>query len=120
MKNTEINRRRNQRIRLENLVADLSDGSGFFSGIVSDVSRSGMQLVHVPKKFNDQAEKLILIVSDNKKNFRIVATPRWVRENTVDKSMGVQIFSAPLNWSSFIRRNEPKENDVWAMTSLGE
>jgi hypothetical protein len=107
-------------MKVNNLVADLSDGFGFFSGTVSDISRYGMLLEHVPKKINTQTKKLTLIVSANGKNFRILAIPKWVIENNQSKSMGIEILDAPSEWTDFVRKHEPKvvSDDVWAAVAV--
>ncbi len=45
-----MNKRDQQRIEVQNFVANLSDGVDFFSGNVSDVSRAGMLLDDIPKE----------------------------------------------------------------------
>lgn len=107
-------------MKVNNLVADLSDGSGFFSGTVSDISHCGMLLNDVPKKFNNQTKKLTLIVSANEKNFKILAIPKWVSENNQSKSIGIEILNAPSGWTDFVKRYEPKEvdDDVWGSVAV--
>ena len=107
-------------MKVNNLVADLSDGFGFFSGTVSDISRYGMHLDDVPKKINSQTKKLTLIVSANGKNFKILAIPKWVSENNQSKSMGIEILNAPSGWTDFVKKHEPKEvyDDVWAAVAV--
>lgn len=48
-----MNKRRHQRIEVQNVVANLSDEVDFFSGTVNDVSRAGMLLADIPKELHD-------------------------------------------------------------------
>lgn len=115
-----MNKRRHQRMKVVNCFADLSDGVGFFSGTVVDISQTGLLLDDVPKKLNNQSKKLTVIVSTEGKNFKILAIPKWVSENNYSKSMGIEILNAPSAWSDFVRQHEPKELDdnAWATVSL--
>jgi hypothetical protein len=115
-----MNKRRFERIKVNNLVSDLSDGFGFFSGTVSDISCYGMLLDDVPKKFNDQTKKLTLIVSANGKNFKILAIPKWVSKNNQSKSMGIEILNAPSGWTDFVKKHKPKQvdDDVWSAVAV--
>jgi hypothetical protein len=60
-----MDKRRYQRMEVSNLLADISDGNGFFSGHVSNISRRGMLLHDIPQKLYDQAKKLSLVISGN-------------------------------------------------------
>ena len=107
-------------MKVINFTAELSDGFGFFSGTVCDISRCGMLLDDVPKKLNHKLKKLTVVVSTNKKNFKISAIPKWGRENNHRKLIGVEIINAPSGWIDFVRKHEPKDigDDVWAAVAV--
>lgn len=111
-----MDKRRHERMKVNNLVADLSDGFGFFSGTIGDISHCGLLLDNIPKKLNNQARKLTVIVSANGKNFRMLAIPKWVGENNRSKSMGIEILNPSPKWSNFVKQHEPieTEDDIWA------
>ena len=115
-----MNKRRHERMKVINLTADLSDGFGFFSGTVCDISRCGMLLDDVPKKLNHQLKKLTVVVSTNKKTFKMLAIPKWGRENNHRKLIGIEIISAPSVWTDFVRKYEPKDvdDDVWTAVAV--
>lgn len=105
---------------VSNLVADLSDGFGFFSGTVCDISRYGILLDDIPNKLNNQAKKLTVVVSAKGKNFKLLVTPKWVSEKKKCKSIGLEILNVTSDWLDFVRNLEPKEidNDVWATVAV--
>ena len=110
-----MDKRRHDRTKVNNLVADISDGVGFFSGTIGDISHYGLLLDDIPNKLNDQAMKLTVIVSANGKNFKMIAIPKWVDENNRSKSMGIEILNPSPKWSDFVKQHEPTEidDDIW-------
>jgi hypothetical protein len=112
-----MKKRRHQRIELPNLIANLSDGVDFFSGTVSDVSRTGMSLVNIPPKLNNLGEELSVVVSAKGKNFKMPVMPKWVSGNDSERKMGLAILAPPLDWTVFVMDFEPKFEDIWAETT---
>jgi hypothetical protein len=108
-----MDNRRHQRVETANMVADLSDGKGFFSGAVSNISRFGILLEDIPNKLNGQAENLSIVISANNRNFKVSGIAQWVSEDRYRKKMGVKILDAPWNWTEFVRECEPIDDDVW-------
>ncbi len=54
-----MNKRRHQRVEVQNLVANLSDGVECFSGTVSNISRLGMLLNDIPQRPKSQGKKFV-------------------------------------------------------------
>ena len=71
-----MEKRRHQRMAVNNLLVDISDGWRVFSGTVSDVSRFGLKISDILKKLNDRAKRLSLVVSGKGHNFKMKARPR--------------------------------------------
>ncbi len=109
-----MDKRRHLRIEVPNLIADVSDGTGFFTGTVGDISRFGVLLDDIPKKFNDQSATLSIVISGNSKSFKIQGKSKWVNEGNLRKKMGIQILDSPSSWTAFVKRFEPKDDDIWA------
>jgi hypothetical protein len=108
-----MNRRRHQRIEVPDLVADVSDGIVSFSGTVGDVSRSGMLLDDIPKKFNGEATRLSIVLSVNGIYFKkMQGIPKWVSGNNLKKRMGIHIPKASPSWTVFVKNLEPGEIDI--------
>lgn len=112
-----MNRRRHQRIEVQNTVANLSNGIEVFSGTVNDVSRVGMLLTDIPKELHDLGESLSITVSARDKDYKMLVVPKWISENYSDKRMGLAILDAPLDWTIFVMNCEPTGEDIWAATT---
>ena len=108
-----MNKRRHRRIEVANFSVDVSDGKGFFSGQVTDLSRVGLQLNDIPKRLNHNASKLSVVVSGNGKNFKMQAIPKWACENGHYKNVGIELVNVPFSWTEFVIGFEPGEVDVW-------
>lgn len=112
-----MDKRRNRRIGVANLVVDVSDGNGFFLGYVSDISSRGAQLNDIPKKINDHVDVLTLVISGNGKNFKMKAMPRWASEEGFTKKMGVELIDISYKWIEFISELEARPADVWGYSN---
>jgi len=112
-----MNNRRHQRIEVQNVVANLSEEVDSLYGTVSNVSRVGLLLTDIPKKLNNQVEKLSVIVSAKGKDFKLLVEPKWMSGNNSGKKMGLAIIDAPLDWTVFVMNCEPADEDIWAATA---
>lgn len=113
----KMNKRRHQRIEVQNVVANLADGVDFFSGTVKDVSRAGMLLTDIPKELHDLGKKFSIIVSAKGKDYKMLVVPKWISKNYPEKRMGLIILDAPLDWTLFVMNCEPTDEDIWAATT---
>jgi len=112
-----MNKRRHQRIEVQNLVANISDGVNSFSGTVSDVSRDGMLLTDIPHGLNKEGENLSILVTIKGKDFRMLVVPKWDSGSNSKKRMGFAILDVPLDWTVFVMNCEPTDEDMWAATT---
>jgi len=112
-----MNKRQYQRVEVANAVADVSDGIGFFSGVVVDVSRTGIRLEDIPQRFNDHATELSIVVSVKDKYFKLQGAPRWSNGNAISKKMGVKILISPPGWKAFVKTFETREEDIRAVVT---
>ena len=112
-----MNKRRHQRIEVQNVVANLSNGVNFFSGTVNDVSLAGMLLADLPKELDDRGKQLSIIVSAKGKDYKMEVMPKWMSNNSSEKQMGLAILDAPLEWTLFVMNCEPTSEDIWAATT---
>ncbi len=101
------------------LSVDISDGIGFYPGIVTDVSRFGIGLRDLPKKLDTDGTRLVLVVSGRDSHFKMPVRPRWVSKEGLRRSVGVEISNAPWGWTEFVMEYEPRVNeDVWGEINL--
>ena len=114
-----MERRKYQRIAMENLSVDVSDGIGFFPGVVSDVSRFGISIADLPMRLNGDVKKMTVVVSGQGGHFKMNIRPRWSAKDGLRKSVGAEITNAPWGWTEFVMNFEPVfHGDVWGEVRL--
>lgn len=87
---------------VSNIWADVSDGKGFFSGTVVDLSRFGLRMTDLPAKLDSSGQRLSIVISGQGKNFKMLVRPRWSQKEATQKSVGVEIVNAPWGWTEFV------------------
>lgn len=113
-----MEKRRHQRMEINNLDVDISDGLGFFSGSISDLSRFGMKVSNISKRFDENAKRISVVVTGKGKNFKMKARPRWSVRLPTSKMIGIEITNAPWDWTEFVMNFEPARDDVWGDISI--
>lgn len=107
------------RMEVLGLSADISDGVGFFPGLVNDVSRFGMRMVDLPKRIDEKAKKMTVVISGLGRNFKMLVRPRWSEQVGLRKMVGFEIVNSPWEWTEFVMKYEPKkEQDVWDVVDI--
>ena len=113
------NQRKYQRMDVDGFNADISDGVGFFPGVISDVSRFGLLMRDLPKRVNDSTRKMTVVVSGNGKNFKMLVRPKWSQQTGLRKMMGFEILNTPWEWTEFVMKIEPQvDDDIWDVINL--
>lgn len=109
-----MNKRRHQRVEVQNLAAVLSDGVENFSATVSEICRLGMLLHNVPQRFQEQGKKLTVTVCAKDRDFKMQVESKWVSGKGSLNKMGVELLSPSFVWNIFVMIYEPAEEDIWA------
>jgi len=112
-----MDKRRHQRIEVQNVIANLSNGGESFLGTVSDVSRAGMLLADIPHELDSQGKELSIIVSAKGKDYKMLVVPKWISGNDSENKLGLTILDAPLDWIVFVMICEPTDEDMWAAST---
>jgi len=112
-----MNKRRHQRVEVQNMVAILSDGVDSFSATIHDISRHGMLVNDIPQALKSLEEKFSITVSAKGKDFKMPVLPKWVSAKSSETKMGLAIIDAPLEWTIFVMNCEPEKEDIWAATT---
>lgn len=95
---------------LKGIQADISDGRGFFTGTVRDISRFGMALDDIPEKMDSHAKQITIIVAGQDKRFRMKIVPKWETAIGHQKIIGCQIEHTPYAWTEFVMSFEPDDD----------
>lgn len=111
-----MERRKSNRIEIDDLIADVSDGTGFCTGLANYISKSGLCLMNMNKKIGLENERLTVVVTAKDKVIKMSAIARWDAEmdNGFGRKIGVEIENAPWAWTEFILdHDDQQEKDVW-------
>lgn len=108
-----MDKRRYPRIPIRGLNADISDGKGFFSGTVTDISQMGMSLNHISRHLDGNAQILSVIVEGNGAHFKLLVKQKWESTNGEFKVIGAQIENSPWDWTDFVSQHEAEDDDIW-------
>lgn len=108
-----MNMRKHPRIAMTGMVADISDGKGFFSGTVHDISRFGLSLEDIPAKLNSHVDHLTVIIDGRGGHFKLRLSPTWETVNGRQKLVGGRIDQYSAAWTNFVMNFEPEPEDVW-------
>lgn len=117
VKNME--KRKYPRIEIKKLSVDVSDGIGFFPGVVSDISRSGICIQDLSERLNGKVKKMVIVVSSQDEHFKMNVRPKWSLKSGLNTSLGVEIVTVPLGWTEFVINVEPIfTNTIWGEVRL--
>lgn len=98
-----MEKRKHRRIRVQGRMRiDVSDGIGSCSGDVSDVSRVGLCLLDVAKRFGKNMDAYTVVASSDGKYFKFRVRPRWEAVGRLSKKIGVEIDEAPWQWIEYV------------------
>lgn len=99
------------RIEIDGFNADISDGKGFFPGVIHDISRFGLRMTDLPKRMDDKKQRMTAIISGHGRNFKMVVKPRWAESFGLRKIVGFEIINTPYEWTDFVMKLEPRKVD---------
>lgn len=101
---------------MQRMVADISDGKGFFSGRVHDISRSGLSLYDIPQKIDAQSSFLTVVVTGQGDHFKLQIRPCWQKTAGREKIIGGRIEESSFAWTEFVMRREPEDDEIRGIT----
>jgi hypothetical protein len=108
-----MNIRQHPRIAMTGMVADISDGRGFFTGTVHDISRYGLALEDIPAKLDSRADQLTVILDGRGGHFKMKISPKWETVDGRQKIIGGQIKQCSTAWMNFVMHFESEPDDIW-------
>ncbi len=108
--------RRHPRLGDINSLVDISDGRGFFSGYIQNISRFGLCLQDISGKFDQNVRRLSIVITNRETNFKMSARIRWTENTGYTKNLGLELINAPWSWTEFVMQKEPEPDyaeDPW-------
>jgi hypothetical protein len=103
-----MEKRKNPRIFTQGLSVEISDGIGFYNGIVSDVSMAGIKMVDLPQRLDGKASWLVVVITGHDASYRMFIKPRWSVLKGTGRSIGGVIVDPSRDWAEFIHGFEPE------------
>lgn len=103
-----MEKRKYPRIAVRNMQIDVSDGIGCCSGNVRNISRDGLCLSEVAKRFGKNFDALTVVASSENHHFKFRVRPKWEQAGAPNKQMGVEIHDPPLQWTEYVLSLESK------------
>ena len=101
-------------MNISHIEADISDGKGFFTGMVTDISRFGLSITDVPNRLDESADIYSVILDGPGTHFKLLARPVWEEDEGGSKTIGAQIENSPWTWTEYVMRHEPEdEENIW-------
>ena len=105
-----MNQCRFQRSEVSSTSVRISDGINSATGVVNNVSNTGIK-VHLKSEFIDpDASKFSLLLSHDSRVYKVEAIPRWWSNDHEGSKVGLRIFEAPREWFLFVD-SFPQNND---------
>ncbi|MFN2353969.1 MAG: hypothetical protein ABR512_05535 [Desulfopila sp.] len=101
-----MEKRMYQRVRTDGFRVDISDGKGFFPGVISDISRFGLGMMDLPKRINETVSRMTVVVTGQEKTFKMAVKPKWSDQMGLRKIIGCEIINAPYTWTDFVLKIE--------------
>lgn len=103
-----MEKRKYPRIVVSNIQIDISDGIGCCSATVHDVSRVGLCMTDLTKRFGRNTDAYTVVASNEDIHFKFRVRPRWEQAGKLNKRLGVEIAELPQQWTEYIMSLESK------------
>jgi len=97
-----MEKRRYQRIFPQGLSAEISDGIGFYKGVVSNISMNGLTIEDLPSRIDGKASWYIVVVRYKELSFRIFLKPKWSLLDGSNRLVGGMIVDPSWDWAEFV------------------
>ncbi len=95
-------------MNISQLEADISDGKGFYTGRVQDISRFGLSISDIPSRLDKSADIYSVILDGPGTHFKLLVRPVWEDADGDTKTIGAQIENSPWTWTEYVMKHEPE------------
>lgn len=109
-----MQKREYPRLEIAHIQADVSDGKGFFSGAVKNLSRFGLSISDIPINLDNTSDIYSVILDGPGTHFKLLVRPIWEQDDGVSKTIGTRIENSPWTWTEFVMRQETLANELMA------
>ncbi len=112
-----MERRREQRIISQGLLAEISDGIGYYKGVVSNLSVNGLMIEDLPSRIDGEAPWYIVVVRHKEIFFRILLKPIWSALQETNRLIGGIIVDPSWDWANFVHTMSATAEDRSSISS---
>ncbi|MGI9536111.1 MAG: PilZ domain-containing protein [Desulfocapsaceae bacterium] len=102
------------RLEIPQIQADVSDGKGFFTGAVKNLSRFGLSISDIPTNLDNSSDIYSVILDGPGTHFKLLVRPIWEQDDGNSKTIGARIENSPWTWTEFVMRQETLANELTA------
>jgi len=96
-----MNVRKHPRVFVQGLSGDISDGRSFYTGVIDNISLSGMSISKLPKT-DDENELFSIMVEGGNRYFKLLLKQCWEIEDKENRTIGTEIQNSPWLWNEFV------------------
>jgi hypothetical protein len=88
--------------------AKITVGDTTCTGLVYNVSKTGVSLKNLPKMISNEIDKLSVVISQYGVDYNLLFRTKWVELTESGKQIGAEVDSTSADWSKFLRLIEKK------------
>lgn len=99
-------------MEIADIQADVSDGKGFFTGAVKNLSRYGLAIAEVPVGLEKSADIHSVILDGPGAHFKLLIRPVWEEDDGTTKTIGARIENSSWTWTDFVMRQEAEPEEL--------
>lgn len=96
-----FDQRQHPRMKVDGVVAHVSDGKSYCEGLVNNISEYGICLNNPPDKLDRKAGRLGVLLIGQEKYFQLQVKPKWETGNGAEEKVGATIEDVHWNWNEF-------------------
>jgi len=97
-----MNARMHPRVVVHGLSGDISDGKSLYTGVIENISMSGMSISKLPKTNGNRNELLSVMVEGGNRFFKLLLKQCWEIEDEDNRTIGTEIQNSPWLWNEFV------------------
>ena len=92
------------RVPVQGLSGDISDGKLFYTGVIDNISLSGMSISKLPRTVDSNMELLSVMVEGGNRYFKLLLKQCWEIEDEGNRTrtIGTEIQNSPWLWNEFV------------------
>ena len=108
MQKKKMEKRKHRRVPIDGFSVEISDGIGFYSGTVLDISLCGIRMGELPARLDGNASWIRAVITGHNASYRVFIKPRWTVLEGTNRTVGGTIVEPSWDWADFVHCFEPE------------